>query len=130
MDQIYEVYRQTIGKHLFINELGHVSESNPTGSVRMVNLTKEIIERFEDIEEPITFVLRGMPYADFDMYYQIQLVENDPKYNSGWLIGLVMYPAGFMIRHEDMLRNKEDFIAEIRVKLTELMKKEKEENAS
>lgn len=103
-----------INHHKLYNQLGKLMETNSLGSKRMLSFATEIVERFADFNEPINFVLRGKPYAPFNMAYKVQFSDDNDEFGSGWLIGLVFYPAGFCFRLNDMLLDKEAFISEIR----------------
>jgi hypothetical protein len=117
-----------ISQHELWDECQTFKESNPVGYEKMLDFTEDLIEQFKDFTEPIKFIMRGLPFAHFNMAYKIEYgVNSESDYGVGWLIGIVLYPAGFKLRYLDMLHDRDEYIEEIRQKLLKFQEKRKGE---
>ena len=104
MSKSFKLKDQIIGKIEIKDNFGRLHETNPIGLSNMNDFTLRVAEKLENLEIPITFIMQGLPYADFNLHYQLCKIDE-----FGFSLILTMYPAGFSIRYNEMLKDLDEF---------------------
>lgn len=109
-----------LGKHTIVFEIEPFKITNPLGFYSMRAFAYKIVNHFDFFDFPITFVIRGLPYADFDVHYTVDRGKHD--YGNGFLVGLVMYPAGFAFRKDVCFSWFDPIVSELLSILNKILK--------
>ena len=88
-----------------VDRLEHLHETNPLGSVNMLDFAFRLADILKVLEVEITIFVTGLPYAFYDFSYHI-------GHNHQNTIDLVMYPAGFCFRYSEICLKFENLFFE------------------